>query len=93
MASGNNGRNDEELASVMVRILKLCNRGLPHMVIWADNCTAQNKNWTMYSSLAAFVGEETVPTLQTATIKYFEAGHMFMSADSFHARCEEAMKK
>ena len=43
------GRNHEELSSVMFQVLRHYNKGLPHMVIWVDNCTGQNKNWTLYN--------------------------------------------
>ena len=38
------------------------------------------------------MGEAVVPSFKTVTLKYFEPGHTFMSADSFHALCEREMK-
>ena len=29
----------------------------PEVVIWADNCSAQNKNWTLISTLAGVMAE------------------------------------
>ena len=39
------GRNDEDLASVYIRFISdVKNRDYKHIVLWADNCSAQNKN-------------------------------------------------
>ena len=47
-----------------------------------DNCGSQNKNWTLYPALAAMVNNSCTG-LETITLKYFDAGHTYMSAD-FH---------
>ncbi|KAL5259987.1 hypothetical protein ACHWQZ_G010188 [Mnemiopsis leidyi] len=57
----------------------------PNIAIWLDNCSGQNKNWTIFTTLACFMGERCEETPVTITLKYFEAGHTFMAADSFHA--------
>ena len=62
-----------------------------HFNIWADNCTAQNKNWWLYTALVSEVNHLAGPL--SITIKYFEPGHTFMSADSFHHQIELLMKK
>lgn len=49
---------------------------------WADNCAAQNKNWTLFTSCVIFVNENWGP--DTVTFKYFESGHSFMKADAIH---------
>ena len=53
--------------------------------------TAQNKNWTWYSAKVTFVNSPR--QIQTITFKYFEPGHSFMSADSFHVAVEKEFKK
>ena len=90
------GRNDEDVVSAYLKALEQSEfNSRPEVVIWADNCSAQNKNWTLISTLAGMMAEMDPEStvLDTITIKYFEAGHTFMSADSFHALAEEAFKK
>ena len=50
-------RNDEDIASVYIKFLEKFDNE-PCMVLWADNCTAQNKNWTLYSALVHYVNQE-----------------------------------
>ena len=55
-----------------------------------DNCTSQNKNWTIFTAL---VDEVNRPgPLEEMIIRYFEKGHTFMSADSFHHQIEKGMR-
>ena len=42
------GRNDEDIASTYYSFIK-ANRDAETITIWADNCTAQNRNWTLYT--------------------------------------------
>ena len=87
------GRNDGDLASVYIRFVSdLSNRDYVHIVIWADNCTAQNKNWTLYTTLCRHMNLSSTD-LKSITIKYFETGHTFMSADSFHHRIKEELRR
>ena len=59
---------------------------------WADNCSAQNKNWTLFSTLCQLVNDPST-SCDMITIKYFEPGHTFMAVDSFHKQVEDEMKK
>ena len=67
----------------------------PNVVIWLDNCSGQNKNWTLLTTLACLMGEREsgLEGDKTVTLKFFEAGHTFMAADSFHARVEKEFRK
>ena len=56
------------------------------------NCRLQNKNWTLYPALVAMVNYSCT-SLETITLQYFEAGHTYMSADSFHHLVEKEAKK
>ena len=47
------------------------------------------KNWTIYCALANEVNNGSVRKI---TIKYFEKGHTFMSADSFHSVVKSNMR-
>lgn len=66
-------------------------RDIKHVVYWVDNCSAENKNWCLFSSLVSLVNSNTIST-EDITLKFFEPGHKFMSADSFHHGLEQEMK-
>ena len=82
------GRKAEEIASAFVSALEK-DRDRKHVILWLDNCTAQNKNWCLHSTL---VNSKAVE-FEDITLKFFETGHTFMSADSFHHGVELEMKK
>lgn len=50
------------------------------IVIFLDNCSFQNKNWSLFSFFLYFINSSD-STTDTVTIKYFEPGYTFMSAD------------
>lgn len=85
------GRKAEEVASAFVTALNE-ERDVKHIIYWVDNCTAQNKNWCLLTSLVCVVNDPMSP-LEDITLKYFEPGHTFMSADSFHHGVEKEMRK
>ena len=77
------GRNDEDIASCFEKfILHKVDHDTKHLILCMDNCGPQNKNWTLYPALVAMVNNSCT-SLETITLKYFEAGHTYMSADSF----------
>ena len=59
------------------------------VVIFAHRCSAQNKCWFLYTALCNAVNSNLNETLQSVTLKYFERGHSFMSADSYHHLVEK----
>ena len=61
-------------------------------IYWADNRMALNKNWILFSCLIILVNSSKT-NVHDVTIKYFEPGHTFMSADSVHAGVEKEMQK
>ena len=63
-----------------------------HLIIWADNCGGQNKNYVLYQTIYTAVHSQFV-RFDKVTIKYFVAGHSFMAADSFHAAVERSIKR
>ena len=80
------GRFDEGVGSSVVKFLRHpYYRNADEIFIWADNCVGQLKNWTIFSSLVYEVNNSAV---KTVGIKYFEKGHTFMSADSYHHQVE-----
>ena len=63
------------------------------MTIWCDNCSGQNKNWTLFSSIVHLLANgESDCMLNTVTLKFFEKEHTFMSADSFHHAVENEIR-
>ena len=63
------------------------------VLIYPVNCSAQNKNWYLFTLLTSLVNAQDMPTLNSITLKYFERGHTFMSADSYHHSVEKSMKE
>nr|XP_029734025.1 uncharacterized protein LOC109422949 [Aedes albopictus] len=53
------------------------------LVLWLDNCAAQNKNWNLFLHLILLINSKNI-NLKELILKYFEPGHTFMAADSFH---------
>ena len=84
------GRKDEDICSAFVKFIKT-KRDVKNLVFWLDNCSAQNKNWTLYCALIKLLNAGAI-ACESVTLKYFEKGHTFMSADSFHAQVEKAAK-
>ena len=56
-----------------------------------DNCAGQNKNYTLFTSVIAAVNGPSIAA-DTVTFRYLEAGHTFMSADSYRAAVEKQFK-
>ena len=82
---------DEDVTSTVIKALRHPQyRDAKEIVIWADNCTGQLKNWTFYSALIYEVNHHA--SINNLTIKYLVKGHTFMSADAFHSQVERAMK-
>lgn len=84
------GRKKEDIVSCF-RAFFMQNRDLKHIILWLDNCAAQNKNWTLYSYLVYLVNSTEV-NFETITLRYLETGHTFMAADEFHHRVEKSLK-
>lgn len=84
------GRKDEDIASTFWQFINE-HRDSRTLTFWLDNCAGQNKNWTLFTVLLTAVNVNNFE-VQKITLKSFESGHTFMSADSAHAEIEEAMK-
>jgi len=65
-------------------------RDVKSLVLFVDNCSAQNKSWAFFSFLIYAVNSGRT-YMDTITINYLEKGHTFMSADSIHAAVEKSM--
>ena len=93
---GLSGRKDEDVTSAYIAALRSVHyRDAKEVVIWLDNCSGQNKCWTLYTTLVAFVNcslNSGVAGPEKVTLKYFTVGHTFMSADNFHRLVEKELK-
>lgn len=92
---GECGRKANELTSVLLLMLRSpLMKTKSDITLWFDNAVSQNKNYTMMSMGQALVN---MPMhyfrAETLTYKFFEVGHSFMAADSFHAAVEKKIKK
>lgn len=85
------GRSKEDIISAFYAFFRSY-RDVEHIVLWLDNCAAQNKNWALFSFLIFIVNSDDI-SLNTLELHFFEPGHTFMSADSFHHQVELAMKR
>lgn len=85
------GRNKEDIVSAF-HYFFMANRDKKNVVLWLDNCTAQNKNWCLLSYFIYIVNSSKV-LIEKIEVNYFEAGHTFMSADSFHHQIEKSLKQ
>ena len=89
---GIQGRYDEDVSSTVLKCLHDSKyQEAREMVIWADNCVGQLKNWTLYSTLVHEVNIHG--NISNIRIKYFKKGHTFLSADSYHSQVERAMRE
>lgn len=84
------GRKKEDIISTFHSFF-LENRDSTSITLWLDNCSAQNKNWSFFSFLVYMVNSPDIQAKEI-WIKYFEPGHTYMSADSFHHQVELSMK-
>lgn len=88
---GISGRNKEDIISTFHAFFQK-NRDAENVTVWLDNCAAQNKNWALFSFFVYIVNSPDV-RLNNLLVRYFEPGHTFMSADSFHHQVEVSLKK
>lgn len=84
------GRSKDDIISAYYAFF-VSNRDKQTIVLWLDNCSSQNKNWTLISFFLYIVNSSEV-SVQTIEVKYFEPGHTFMSSDAFHHQVELALK-
>uniref|UniRef100_A0A6P7FI53 Uncharacterized protein LOC114330444 n=1 Tax=Diabrotica virgifera virgifera TaxID=50390 RepID=A0A6P7FI53_DIAVI len=86
------GRSKKDIVSAFYAFL-LANRDATNITIWLDNCSSQNKNWTLISFLILFIVNSSVIADESVILKYFQPGHTFMAADSFHHQVEMSLKR
>jgi len=85
------GRKKEDIVSAFHSFF-LAQRDAKFITLWLDNCSGQNKNWTLFSYFIYIVNSSEIAA-DEVIFKFFEPGHTFMSADSFHHQVELSLKK
>lgn len=85
------GRKKENLINAFHSFFRFC-RDKKCVVIWVDNCTAQNENWCFFTFLVYLINSSQTE-IEIIDVHYFESGHTFMSPDTFHPQVEESIKK
>ena len=88
---GVKGGSASDVPGTYIRFIR-SNRDVKHFIFWVNNCSRQNKNWYLFTALANEVNIKDA-SLQTITLKYFEPGHTFTSADSFHHKVEQCVRQ
>ncbi len=63
-----------------------------NLIIWTDNCSSQNKNWRLYSSLVMIINDSSIK-LKNLSLKYLECGHTFMSSDALHGVISQKLNR
>ena len=85
------GRLAQDICSTYWNFFVQKQRDTEHIVLWADNCSAQNKNWQFFTFLASAVNSHLIAA-KTIRMNYLVTGHKFMSADSVHSAIERELK-
>uniref|UniRef100_A0A6P7FDY5 Uncharacterized protein LOC114328408 n=1 Tax=Diabrotica virgifera virgifera TaxID=50390 RepID=A0A6P7FDY5_DIAVI len=87
------GRDASNIIDAIYALIKE-ERDTNNFVFWADNCTAQNKNWYLFTALAIMVNNDTHTShVNNITFKYLTKGHTHMTADGVHGNIEQQFKK
>ncbi|XP_053626057.1 uncharacterized protein LOC128683960 [Plodia interpunctella] len=85
------GRDGNNIVDAFAALLEK-QRDVQHLVIWCDNCTSQNKNWILFTSLVILVNAG-FSSIETINLKYLTKGHTHMTADSVHGNIETQIKR
>ncbi|KAK4874637.1 hypothetical protein RN001_013997 [Aquatica leii] len=88
---GVRGRSKGDIISTYYAFFRN-NREIKSVTIWLDNCSSQNKNWSLLCFFIYIVNCLEV-ALEILTVKYFVSGHTFMAADSFYHKVELSLKR
>ena len=62
-------RKDEDMTSTFHTFLKT-QWDAQHLSIWLDNCSSQDKNWTLYTMIVHAVNHENFTENKLITLKY-----------------------
>jgi hypothetical protein len=65
-------------------------QNVKNIIIKTDNCSKENKNYTLISNLLIIINDP-IFKCETLTIEYLTSGHTFMSADRVHGNIEKKL--
>lgn len=82
-------RSAQSIIDAIMTFMKY-ERDSSHFIFWADNCSAQNKNWYLFTALVVAVNTPDGP--DEIKICYLTKGHTHMSADSVHGNIEKRIQ-
>src|SRR5258705_4286135 len=85
------GRSAHDIASAFLKFLHQI-RDHEKVILWLDNCSAQNKNYVIFSALMAAVNSARISTSEII-LRYLVSGHTSMSPDGIHGKIEQKMRK
>lgn len=84
------GRKSEDILCAFDKVFRK-HKDCERIILWMDNCSGQNKNWQLFVHVCLIVNSHSY-SIKNIEFKYFESGHTFMAADSYHHMVEQAMK-
>ncbi|CAH1711854.1 unnamed protein product [Aphis gossypii] len=88
------GRKAENVTDSILALISN-QRDVQDFIFWADNCTGQNKNWTLYTALVCNLNSTNslFQNTKSVTMKYLTKGHTHMTADGVHGNIEKKFKQ
>jgi len=88
------GRKAENITDSILALISN-QRDIKDFIFWADNCTGQNKNWTLYTALVCILNSNNslFQNTESVTMKYLTKGHTHMTADGVHGNIEKKIKQ
>ncbi|KAG5874401.1 hypothetical protein JTB14_016768 [Gonioctena quinquepunctata] len=85
------GRDKEDIISSFYTFFPKY-RDSSKIILWLDNFSSQNKKWYFFSFLVGMINSSEI-SANEIFLNFFETGHIFISADSFHHQVELSLKK
>jgi hypothetical protein len=94
-------KNAEDHASAIfyfireiLKVAKNNNETIRELILWADNCTYQNKNWILFYTLQRCLYHSSKPfeSINAIEIRYLVRGHTHMLCDQVHASIRMNLK-
>ena len=79
LARASSGISAMDATSAFVKAVRDKAADAKDITIRCDNCSGQNKNWILFTSMVRLLNDNSVPLLNSVTCKYLETGHTFMS--------------
>ncbi|KAL4107980.1 hypothetical protein QTP88_018248 [Uroleucon formosanum] len=78
------GRKAENVIDSILALISN-QRDVQDFIFWADNCTGQNKNWTLYMALVCNLNSTNLlfKNTKSVTMKYLTKSHIHMTADGW----------